>query len=335
MRIGQHEYPIIDPLMLGLELPHVKLFHPAGFPVEISSDSPLVLQAAEASWGAIPARFSRPPLAIHFAVADTGATALPPPPVFRARRHLVSIVADSENFAVCDYTQRFAFCWTTSATVASPEHFRYNYLEAVVYTLLVQCEVTPVHAACVASGGFGILLCGESGAGKTTLAYTCARHGWTYVCDDTSMLPRSYGEPVVLGNPQSMRFRSDAAQVPPELAARFAATRPNRKPSVEIPTAALGGIRTAFECPVHRLVFLERRNSGPAELCPLAPEQAIERLTRNIALYDRPVVERHIETLRALTRTQASELRYSTPEQALEVLECLAQTQGRASSAQS
>src|SRR5262245_52276898 len=104
--------------MHGLELPHARRFHPAGFPLELASNSPAVLEAALDSWGAFPLRFERPPLVVRVAVADAGPQPLPPLPAFRAQRHLLAIVADAANFAVCDYTRRFAFCWTTSATVA-------------------------------------------------------------------------------------------------------------------------------------------------------------------------------------------------------------------------
>jgi hypothetical protein len=312
---------MVDPLLIGFDLPITGTLYPSGFPLELSTNSPEVMRAAEQSWACFPKRFDCMPLRVRVAVADSGPGPVPAVPVFRAQEHLVSIVADAENFAVCDYTRRFGFCWTTRATVADPAYFRYCFLGAAVYVLLAQCEATPVHAACVASGGEGMLLCGVSGAGKTTLAYACARRGWTYVCDDTAILPWKDSASVI-GNPIYWRFRADAPDLFSEIGGVNDTMRPNGKATIEILTASLPEIRKAFACPVKRLVFLERRESGPADLRVIPAEQVLNRLAADLSLYDRSVTERHLATLQGLARQPTFELRYSTPQEAVEVLEC-------------
>ena len=94
-----------------------------GFPVQLATNSPDVVQAAEQAWGALHCRSSREPLILRVVVADRPGGPLPPAPVFRAQRSLVAIVSDAENFAVCDYTAGIAACWVTSVTVADPDYF--------------------------------------------------------------------------------------------------------------------------------------------------------------------------------------------------------------------
>src|SRR5262249_4462796 len=148
-------------------------------------------------------------------------------------------ISDAENFAVCDYTRNFAFCRLNSAAAADRAFTSYYFLEAIANFSLAQLYLTPVHGACVARNGQGVLLCGPSGAGKTSLAYHCAKNGWTYISDNESWLVRSGGR-LLVGNPHRLRFRENAFEIFPELMEIPAVPHPNGKMSVEAAPGALG-----------------------------------------------------------------------------------------------
>ncbi len=67
------------------------------------------------------------------------------------------------------------------------------------------------------TGRTRVMLCGDSGAGKTTLSYACARAGWTYICDDASYLLNSGTDRTVMGTCNQVRFRPPAVELFPEL----------------------------------------------------------------------------------------------------------------------
>ena len=113
------------------------------------------------------------------------------------------------------------------------------------------------HAACVARDGRGVLLCGDSGAGKTSLAYHLARNGWTYVSDNECWIVRERGT-LVAGNPARLRFRDSAVELFPELRGIAPRLHANGKMSVETAAGALG-IATAEQCCATRVVFLRRQ----------------------------------------------------------------------------
>lgn len=311
---------LCDPLLFHAELPLSECFYPLGFPLRVETDHPAVLRAARDSWGAFPKLFEADALEVRFFVEQGQNDALPPPPVFRGNRNLISIVSDAGNFVLCDYTRRFAFGWLNSAVVGNSAWFRWYFLDAVVYMLLAQLYATPIHAACVARNGRGVLLCGASGVGKSTLAYACARRGWTFIGDDSAMLPRTGEGRRVIGRPYSMRFRDTASGLLPELNGRLAARRVNGKLTIEIPSAELA-IESALECTAGALVFLDRREACDATVVPVARGNALGRLAADLAEYDAPVMEEWARSLEQLARVPAFELRYSELQGAVSRLE--------------
>src|SRR5579885_3318836 len=67
-----------------------------------------------------------------------------------------------------------------------PYHLRYELIEFAVFTLAARAQsLVPLHAACVGSGGRGLLLLGASGAGKSTAMLHCALAGLDLVSEDS------------------------------------------------------------------------------------------------------------------------------------------------------
>jgi hypothetical protein len=306
-------------LLYTAPLPFTGRFYPLGFPLDVAADAPQVLDAVAQSWGAYALRFDRPPLRVHVLTAE-GGPALPPAPVFRAQRHLLAIVADQENFAVCDGRQIFGYCFVTRATVADPVFLRWHFLDAMIYMLLELTSTMAVHAACVAWDGAGVLLCGASGAGKSTLAYACARRGWTFVSDDGSSLLLDSRDRTVVGQPHCFRFREDAAGIFPELYGRTAGRELDHKPTIELRTAGLP-IRTAPDCRAERIVFLDRRAGAGPRLTPVGKDETRERLLRDVAVLEPEVQTRRLAAIESLLEAPAFELHYDGFEDAVRLLE--------------
>ena len=110
------------------------------------------------------------------------------------------------------------------------------------------------------------MLLGDSGAGKSSLSYACARAGWTYIADDASFLLNGGGERIIVGNCHQVRFRPTAAELFPEIEELAITPRAAGKPSIEMPMASMPHIVCAPTTHVDFLVFLNRRMGGPPEL---------------------------------------------------------------------
>jgi hypothetical protein len=247
-----------DPLWVSVPLPLVRTFYPLGFSLRLSTNSELVLQAAEASWGLSQQVFSYPPVRVSLGVSEsrTGAAS---PPAYRSRQHMFSAISDADNFVLCDMRSGYACGWITENAASDSSFLRFYFLDCAVYTLIEQLYLAPVHAAVVLKNGVGVLLCGDTGAGKSTMAYACARSGWTFVSDDAAFLLRDEQALSALGNCFSIRLKPDAPQLFPELLGWSASVRANGKLGFELCTTALPeSVKTSPQATITDIVFLER-----------------------------------------------------------------------------
>ena len=311
-----------DPDLYDFEMPLHGIYHPLGFPLQIATNSHEVLAATEESWGHFQQTFSVPPFQVRIGVLDGGPVECPAAPIVRAQGNLLARVADAENFSVTDRMKGFAFAWLTRATIANRGYLRWHFIEGISWDLL-DSYLTPVHAACVQLNDCGVLLCGDSGIGKSSLAYACARKGWTYLADDCSRMVRGRQDRLVVGNPYQIRFRESAVDLFPELRDKRLTIRASGELAIELPTARLPGIRTTTQCSVDYLIFLNRENTGPARLSRFPKDTALQWLEQSIACWDQETLDAHNDSLRRLLTAEILELRYSDLASAMDQLETL------------
>jgi hypothetical protein len=299
-----------DPVLYDVQLPLHAVYHPLGFSVEIATNSEQVLAAAEESWRCFRKVFAEPPVQLRIGVLDGGPSECPPPPTLRGFRHLMVRVADAANFSVSNMELGFAFCWLTPAVASHRGYLRYCFLEGMSWDLLDALYLTSVHAACVRLGSSGVLLCGDSGAGKSSLAFACARKGWKFLSDDSTCLIRKSSHPVVVGNPYQIRFRDTAVELFPELRDQQVTRRLNGKMSIEMRTATLPGIRTISESSVDYIVFLKRGEPGPPRLLHFPKEAALRWFEQVVCYGEKAVRDAQKASLLNLLSAQIFELHY-------------------------
>jgi hypothetical protein len=304
------ESPHSDPLGSNEVLPLTRRFYPLGFCVDIATNSEDILQTAEESWGGFEKRFDNPALQLSISVSQSGSANCLTTPVYRSQKNLFSIIADGHNFAVCDLQRGFGFASLTKTTVRRRSYLRYHFLEAAVLTLLSASRATALHAGCVESAGRGLLLCGDTGAGKSSLAFACARAGWTYVSDDATYLIRNRKDRLVVGNSQQVRLRPTAADLFPELKGLAITPRPTGKPSIEVPITSLDqNIVTAPESRIHAVVFLNRREPLTQALLPYS-KQTAQRWLNHSLFGTGEIREAQSTSVRELLEVDTMELRY-------------------------
>jgi len=316
-----------DPAGADFPLPLSATFYPLGFPLHLETNSPDVLAAASENWGHFSPAFTEAAARIRLAVSESDTMLSPTRSVFRSSGHLMSMFADQENFMVLDFSQRFAFGWVTRAVASDHPLLRYRFLTAAATMLVEQIALAPLHGALIAREGCGVMLCGESCGGKSTLSYACARAGWTFVSDDGTFLVRNRSDRYAIGNPYSLRLREDALRFFPELAGQLAVVRPNGKVAVELFTRELP-VRTALGSSIEHIVFLDRKDSGGVHLRPYNQHFAAREFERFCSFGTTDVRAAQKGCYQRLLSAGLWELRYARLDDAIVRLEELADTGG-------
>jgi hypothetical protein len=230
-------------------------------------------------------------------------------------------ISDADNYAVCDLDKGFAFFWLAPATARDKDFFRRYYLNNLIEVMLWHSHLTMIHAACVARNGRAVLLCGESGAGKSCLSFFCARRGWTFIGDDGASLVRRSKPPMVVGGPRDVHFRPTALEILPELEGKLVPLNASGKLGLQMLTNAFPEIQRSVHASPCAVVFLNRRAGGPARLIPMPAEEALSRLDADLPLME--VLEDQRASLRSLIEVGAFELCYQHLDDAVRALESL------------
>jgi hypothetical protein len=265
------ELPLSEYVNAREKLTYEEMYFPLGYPVRLRSNSPQVLEAAEQSWGCFHPVFHGDPMELLFEVSTemVAMDALPRTPEYTFKGSLLVQMADRDNFVITDLKTGRAMSRLTQAAVRWSRYLRYHFLESAVLSMISASRAVPLHAACVRVAGSGVLLCGDSGEGKSTLAYAGSRAGWTYVSDDSTYLPVDCEDRLAIGNCHQIRFRPSGSELFPELAGRPITPRAAGKPSIEVRTSELRDISTANETLVEHVLFLNRKYADTQELIPL------------------------------------------------------------------
>ncbi len=109
----------------------------------------------------------------------------PPEPTFLGGAGLLGAVAGPASFVALSPEQGAALVAVSRSMLRHPYHARYELLEFAVFTLATRAQhLVPLHAACVSLNDRGVLLIGDSGAGKSTMSLLCLLRQLDFVSED-------------------------------------------------------------------------------------------------------------------------------------------------------
>ena len=292
------------PLMVT-ELTLSKRYYPLGFPLDLLTNSPVILEMSDKLWGHFTHQHDTAPMRSYVHVIKGGGPDCPPAQSHQYVAPYFVNIADPQHYAVIDLVHGDTVISLTEASLRHRLYIEYFFLTAPLTTIPAKA----VHAGCVAWNGHGVLLCGDSGAGKSTLSYACARSGWEYLSDDGSFI-LDEELPIVTGNPHVVRFRPSAAELFPEIQGIDQTPRAAGKPSIEISTHRLPKVMRRQRVQVNFIVFLKRGSTPSAHLVPYRKEVA--RMYMREGVYGNSQIrERYFAAIERLLTADVFELQYS------------------------
>lgn len=323
--LGSTSAPYHDPMGFERVLEHRQRLHALGFAIDLQSDHRLAIEIARCRFPPSTLCGGGPPVRLEVQVTDGEPASSRPR--FNGRGHLLTVICDRSNWIVCDLETGYCLAAVTEATLRECPWAGGTFFDLPVYSILARSHCTALHAAAVSRSGHGLLLCARSGTGKSSLAYACAKQGWTFVSDDAVYLAGD-SDSRVLGKPHRLRLKESASRLFPELAAQPKFPDMDGVPHFELDVSTFAHARISEECDARAVVFLDRQEpggvlaAGVARIRPVVPEEARDRLLADLPSYGKAVRRRHADAVqRLVSRSTACELSYSDLNSAIHALE--------------
>ncbi len=182
---------IADPFRERERLTETRTLYVLGADVEFRSNDRRLLALAVHAFGGLPRhrwRRTRCALRIQLRLVPRASKtrAVPPAPRFTSGVECLVATVDADNFAIVDPGRHAAVVQVSSDMLAHPYHVRYELIEFAAITLATRAQsLLPLHAACVGRRGRGLLLLGDSGAGKSSFVLAAALQGLELLAEDS------------------------------------------------------------------------------------------------------------------------------------------------------
>jgi hypothetical protein len=184
--------PIADPFQERSSVLVRKPLQLLGARVHFESNSPELLRLVDSAYAGLPRHrlsASVPRLRVRLLLTSGSGRrprAEPPPLTMLSGPGLLGGATGSSSFVVLAPEEHAALVVVSPHMLRFPYHTRYELIEFAVYTLAARVQgLVPIHGACVGRGGRGLLLIGESGAGKSTVALHCSLGGFDFLSEDS------------------------------------------------------------------------------------------------------------------------------------------------------
>src|SRR5271168_2045 len=278
---------VLDPAIRVISLAHDNLplgarFFVAGSIWDLRSNSPEILQAMWETFDQVGGE-QQPDFHLRFHV-DLAVNSAPrwSTPHFRALDHLYYGTYGPYDSMLVDQMSRRVIGSFSPAVARDRGYWKQTVLPVLLGIASASIGVTPVHCACVVKNGSGLLLGGESGAGKSTTALSLSRNGFSYLSDDCTYLSRTGREIRAWGLPTAVKLLPDAVSYFPELVSLDPVLSLNGEWALNVDPAGISNVERCLSCTPRWLVFLERELNSPPVIKPLSSSEAASRLVADL-----------------------------------------------------
>jgi hypothetical protein len=159
-----------------------------------------------------------------------------------------------------------------------------------------------VHAAGLAVSGKGLLIAGQSGAGKTTLALALLRAGFGFLADDTVFLSADRNALRILAFPDEADVTAQTLGFFPELHRLIRSPEPKERPKQAFCSTHAYGVAPCWACAPDMIVFPHPAGCRQSVLTPMSKTEALMQLICNVVRTEPHSSQAHLDALAGLVK---------------------------------
>lgn len=161
----------------------------------------------------------------------------------------------------------------------------------------------PLHAACLAHEGAGVLVCGPTGSGKSTLTIALLEAGLDFLGDDLVFLEPRGRNVRALGFPDELGISADAAEILPRLPEQVDTSPPPGWPKARADIRVVSPSAQITDSCEPSMVLLLSDRAKPGVIEEAGPGDALLELLPSIVLTEASTCAAHLRVLGTLTNT--------------------------------
>lgn len=300
MQVVDHANRVIN--LANDNLPLGARFFVAGSIWDLRSNSEEILQAMQETFDPAGAE-QQPDLHLRFHL-DSASNDAPrwATPHFRALDHLYYATYGPCDSMLVDQMSRRVIGSFSPAVTHDLRYWKQTVLPVLLGIVSASIGVTPVHCACVVKGGSGLLLGGESGAGKSTMALSLSRNGFAYLSDDCTYLSRTDVGMRAWGLPTPAKLLPDAVSYFPELVSLDPVLSLNGEWALNVEPTEISKVERCLSTTPRWLVFLERKVDSSPVIKPLSSGEAASRLVADLEMMPPVIFDQYEFQLETINR---------------------------------
>lgn len=201
--------------------------------------------------------------------------------------------------AICDSPARQVRTFYTEG-LADPWLLTHSFFTIPLAELLKRQGLFMVHAAGLALQGKGLLLAGQSGAGKTTLALALLRAGFDFLGDDTVFLSHDQRGLLAQAFPDETDVMPQTFEFFPELRRHMISSEPRGHLKRSLCATTIYQVKPCWKCVPEVVVFPHPAKTAQSHLVPVPKEEALGQLACNVLRTDPGSAQAHFDRLAAL-----------------------------------
>jgi hypothetical protein len=235
-------------------------------------------------------------------------------PYFRSRDHLFFARYGPDQGLLVDQLSKRVVGSFSEHTAHDVPFLKRTILPVLLGIVSVSIGITPLHCACLAKDGFGLLINGPSGVGKSTLAVLLGLSGFSFVSDDCTYISRSGSKLLAWGLPTTIKLLPDSTRYFEQLSACEPAISLNGELAFEVDPVTTFSLSRSQCCEPRWLILVERLRKVKTVFRRISSADAAYRLCSELEMLPPSIAhqrDRQLRTVHDLARRECWLLQHS------------------------